>query len=69
MQPEQGYAFRNRFSENFDEKYVFFSFEKISICLLCTIVIYLYIEYIELYIEFHLVIPGSVEVFSDDTLS
>ena len=26
--PEQGYAFRNGFSENFDEKYVFFSFEK-----------------------------------------
>ena len=28
-QPEQGYEFRNGFSENFDEKYVFFSFEKL----------------------------------------
>ena len=26
---KQGYEFRNRFSENFDEKYVFFSFEKL----------------------------------------
>ena len=26
---EQGYTFRNGFSKNFDEKYVFFSFEKL----------------------------------------
>ena len=62
------------FSEYFDEKYVFFSFEKncfcchdkrkllnskISICVLCIIVIYLFIE-------FHSAIPGSV---ADDTRS
>ena len=29
LQLEQGYAFRNEVSEDFDEKYVFFLFEKL----------------------------------------